>query len=70
MSKGTRPVERGPTKAELLDETLMRPREAAAYLNVSLKTLRRLSVPCVYFGDRTIRYRPAQLEAFVKGHSV
>jgi hypothetical protein len=63
------PENRGPTKAELLNETLMRPREAAAYLNISLKTMRKLLIARVYVTDRTFRYQPSELEAWVKGHS-
>jgi hypothetical protein len=70
MRKGTRATEnRGPTKAELLNETLLRPREAAAYLNISLKTMRKLLIARVYVTDRTFRYRPEDLERWVKGHS-
>lgn len=51
------------------ESTLLRPRQAAAYLNVSLKTLRRLPLKRVRITDRTWRYRVPDLEAFVKGHA-
>jgi hypothetical protein len=53
-----------PTRAPLLT-----PREAAEYLRVSLKTLRRMPVKRVVYNDRTFRYRPEDLEQFVKGHA-
>ena len=63
------PAREVPTKEELLNGTLMRPREAAAYLNISLKTMSKLLITRVYVTDRTFRYRPEDLERWVKGHS-
>lgn len=48
----------------------MLPREAATYLNVSPKTMRKLPIKRVYINDRTVRYRPEDLEAWVKARSL
>ena len=49
-------------------DNLLRPREAAAKLGVSPKTLARMSVKRIIFTDRTFRYRASDLEDFIKGH--
>jgi hypothetical protein len=70
MAKTKRlPARDVPTKEELLNGTLMRPREAATYLNISLKMMRKLLIARVYVTARTFRYRPEDLERWVKGHS-
>lgn len=73
MAKARLPAREVPTKDELLQARLMRPREAAAYLNVSLKTLNRLPIRRVYLDDQNEnlrRYRPEDLEAWVKARSL
>jgi len=52
-----------------LEQELLTPREAAAYLRISLKTLRRLPLCRVRYTERTIRYRREDLEKFVKGRA-
>ena len=44
-----------------LGPALLRPKEAAAYLNISMKTLRRVGVRRVRYTNRTFRYRIAYL---------
>lgn len=45
-----------------LGPALLRPKEAAAYLNISMKTLRRVGVRRVCYAKRTFRYRITDLE--------
>jgi hypothetical protein len=47
---------------------LLKPRQAAEYLNVSLKTLGRLPLKRIILTDRTFRYRMEDLERYVKGN--
>ena len=70
MVKPRVPARDVPTKEELLGGALMLPREAATYLNVSPKTMRKLPIKRVYINDRTVRYRPEDLEAWVKARSL
>lgn len=44
---------------------LMTPKEVAAYLKVSQRTLRRLRVPCVRFG-RLVRYRTSDVDRWIE----
>ena len=43
-------------------QPLLRPQEAAEFLGISTKTLRRIGVKRVAYSDRTMRYRIADLE--------
>lgn len=47
---------------ERLGPPLLRPKEAAAFLGMSMKTLRRVGVRRVRYAKRTFRYRIADLE--------
>ena len=48
---------------------VLTPREAAAYLKVSMKTLRRIGVKRVAYGKRTFRYRVEDLDAFLRARA-
>lgn len=52
-----------------MTDKLLTPKEAAAYLRVSLKTLRRIGVKRVPLSVRTFRYRESDLEAFIKARA-
>lgn len=45
---------------------LLTPKEAAAYLKVSLTTLRALEIPRVRLTERTVRYRVADLDRYAE----
>lgn len=49
--------------------TVLRPPEAAAFLGVSLKTLKRLPVRKARLGHRTVLYLREDLVAYLKGHA-
>lgn len=53
----------------IAEARLLTPREAAAMLRVSLKTLRRMPVKRVVYNDRTFRYRAEDLDAYLRGHA-
>lgn len=48
---------------------VLTPKEAAAYLKVSTKTLRRIGVKRVVYGKRTFRYRIEDLDAFLRARA-
>ena len=50
--------------AELLTQ-----REAAAYLRISMKTLRRLRIRRVRLSSKVTRYRREDLELYVREHA-
>jgi excisionase family DNA binding protein len=57
-------VRGGRISAELLTQ-----REAAEYLRVSMKTLRRLKIRRVRLTAKLTRYRREDLDAYIQGHA-
>lgn len=51
------------------DLEVMTPEEAAAFVRVTPKTLKRLPIRKVRLGHRTIRYLRKDLLAFLEGHA-
>lgn len=47
---------------------LLTVREAASYLRIDRKALRRMPIPCVMLGKRKVRYRREDLDKFVSMH--
>lgn len=54
-------------RIEPVGEVLL-PHEAAKYLRVSLRTLDRLHIGRSKIGHRTVRYKKADLDAFLSAH--
>lgn len=52
-----------------VESPVLRPQEAADYLRVSLKTLRRIGVKRVVYGKRTFRYRKEDLDNWLKARA-
>lgn len=49
---------------------LWTPAEAAAYLGISKNALLRLDIPKLRLGQRTVRYRPEDIERYLETRRV